>query len=62
MWMIIIFEMDRDENYDQLCLYLTLIMCIFALQCVPTMNVCFNYLTFDLMFNFLLFRLRESKQ
>ena len=30
MWIIIIFDVNRDDNYGQLCLYLTLIMCIFA--------------------------------
>ena len=35
MWMIIIFDVYGDENYGQLCLYLTLIMCIFALNPPP---------------------------
>ena len=62
MWMMIIFDVDRDENCCRLCLYLTLIMCIFALQVVPTMHTCFNYWTFDLLFNSLFFRFRESGQ
>ena len=46
MCVLIIFDMYRDKNYGQLFLYLTLIICIFALQVVPTMHICFRYLTF----------------
>ena len=60
--MIIIFDVDRDENYGLLCLYLTLIVCIFTLQVPPTMHMCSNYLTFDLLFNYLFFRFRYSGQ
>ena len=62
MWTIIIFEVNRDDTYGGLCLYLTLIMCIFALQVLPTMHMCFNYLKFDFLFNYLFFRFRESGQ
>ena len=58
MWMIIIFDVYMDETYGGLCLYLTLIMCIFALQVFPTVNMCSNYLTFGLLFKFLFFRFR----
>ena len=62
MWIIIIFDVDRDEKYGQLCLYLMLIMCIFYLQAVPTIQMCFNYWMFDLLFNFLFLTVRESGQ
>ena len=48
--MIIIVDVDRDENYGQLCSYLKLIMCIFYLKLVPTTNMCFNYCQFFLLF------------
>ena len=60
LWMIIIFDMDTDEKYGRLCLYLTLIMCNFVLQVVPTIHICLNYLTFNLFLKYLLFRFRES--
>ena len=53
--------MDRDENYGQLCLYVTLVMCICALQVLPTMHMRFNYWTFDLLSKYFLFRLREKE-
>ena len=62
MWMIIIFDLDRDDKYGRLCFYLKLIICILALQVVPTIHICFKYLTFDFLFNSLLFRFRESGQ
>ena len=60
--MMIIFDVDRDDHYGRLCLYLTLIMCIFDLKPPPKMHMCFKYLTFDFLFNYLLFRFRESRQ
>ena len=48
---MIMFDVDRYYNYYWLRLYLTLIMCIFAFQVVPTMHVCFNYCIFYLLFN-----------
>ena len=62
MWIIIIFDMDKDEKYGQLCSYLTLIMYIFALQVIPTIQMCFNYMTFDLLFKYLFFRFRDYAQ
>ena len=35
-------------------------MCIFDLQVVPTIHMCFNYYTFDFLFNSSLFRFIES--
>ena len=35
MCVLIIFDMYRDKNYGQLFLYLTLIICIFALKLSP---------------------------
>ena len=58
MCIIIIFDVDRDNNYGLLCLYLKLIMCIFAFQVFPTMHMCFNYFKFDLLYNSLFFSLR----
>ena len=60
MWMIIIFDVESDEKYGKLCIYLTLIMCIFDSQAFPKMHMCFNYQIFDLLFNYLFFRFRES--
>ena len=62
MWMIIIFDMDRDENCGRLSLYLMLIVCIFFLQVFTTMLMCFNYFTFDLSFNYSFLRFRGSGQ
>ena len=62
MCMIIIFDVDKDEKYCQFCLYLTLIICIFAFQTVPTIHMCFNYCKFRFLFNLLLLRFRESGQ
>ena len=59
--MMIIFDLDKDENWCQLCLYLTFIMCIFALQVLPTTHMCFNYLKNYLLFNFSSFQFRESR-
>ena len=44
MWMIIIFDVVRYENYEWLCLYLSLIMCMFSFQVFPNMHMYFNYL------------------
>ena len=37
-------------------------MFIFDLQVAPTINMCFNNLMFDLLFNYLLLSFRESIQ
>ena len=58
--MIVIFDVDKYDNCGRLCLYLMLIMCIFALQVLPTMHMFLNYLAFGLLFNSLLFKFRES--
>ena len=62
MTVMLIFDMDRGDNCCQLCLYLMLNMCIFALQVFPSIHMCFNYCTFDLLFNSSLFRLKESEK
>ena len=59
MWMIIIFDVDRYDTYGRLCIYLTLLICIFDLKLPPIMHMCFNYLKFDLLLNYLYFRFRE---
>ena len=62
MWMIILFDVDRDDKYSRLCLYLTLIMHIFALKVFPTINMCFNYWTSGFLFNYILLKFRYSRQ
>ena len=59
LWMIIIFDMDTDEKYGRLCLYLTLIMCNFVLQVVPTIHICLNYLTFNLFFKIFIIQVQR---
>ena len=56
MWMMMIFDVDRDESFWCLCLYLVLIMCIFALKVFYAINMCFDYWIFDLLFNSSFFR------